>query len=134
MYGQLSTADGWMKTWGEQAGKDAAHGHDLAEYLAVLMRDGWTNGDEGWWEDWSVFLSPWGFDIEAIHAPVSLWHGLADTRCPPGHSRWLAEQIPQVTAHFPDHEDHTNVEENNRTAAYTWLRAYSKEPGGKTRQ
>ena len=24
MYGQLSTADGWMKTWGEQAGKDAA--------------------------------------------------------------------------------------------------------------
>ncbi len=32
-------------------------------------------------------------------AAVSLWHGLADKV----------------------NEDHTNIEENNRTAAYTWL-------------
>ena len=134
MYGRLSTAEGWMKAWGDQAGKDAAHDQDIAEYLAVLMRDGWTNGDEGWWDDWSAFLSPWGFDLEVIDAPVSLWHGLADTRCPPDHSRWLAERIPHITAHFPEDEDHTNIEENNRTAAYMWLRGYGEELGNETRQ
>ena len=53
-----------------------------------------------------------------------LWHGLADTRCPPDHSRWLAGRIPHITAHFPEHEDHTNVEENNRAAAFAWLRGF----------
>jgi pimeloyl-ACP methyl ester carboxylesterase len=124
MYQRLSTAEGWLSAWGNQAGKDDAHGPDLAEYLASLMRDGWTCGDEGWWDDWSAFLSPWGFDPAAIQAPVRLWHGLADTRCPPDHSRWLAGRIPHITAHFPEHEDHTNVEENNRAAAFAWLRGF----------
>jgi hypothetical protein len=28
-----------------------------------------------------------------------------------------------VTAHYPAGEDHTNVEENNRAAAFAWLSA-----------
>jgi pimeloyl-ACP methyl ester carboxylesterase len=87
----------------------------------AAARDGWTQGDDGWWDDWSAFLSPWGFDLDAITAPASLWHGLADTRCPPAHGRWLAERVPHCIAHFPEGEDHTNVEENNRSDAYTWL-------------
>jgi len=43
-------------------------------------------------------------------------------RCPPSHGRWLAEQIPEAAAHFPADDDHTNIEENNRGAAYTWIR------------
>jgi pimeloyl-ACP methyl ester carboxylesterase len=128
MYEVISTAEGWMRIWGDQAGKDAAHDHATAEYLALLHRDGWTHGDDGWWDDWSAFLSPWGFDVAAITAPVSLWHGLADTRCPPGHSRWLAGQIPHTTAHFPADQDHTNVEEDNREAAYSWLQAHTDSP------
>jgi len=29
---------------------------------------------------------------------------------------------PRVAAHFPANDDHTNIEENNRSAAYTWIR------------
>ena len=123
MYGRLSTPDGWLRLWGDRAGTDAAHGQDAANYHASIYQDGWTRGDEGWWDDWSAFLSPWGFELDAITAPVSLWHGLADQRCPLGHGRWLAERIPHVTAHFPEDEDHTNIEENNRNAAYAWIRA-----------
>jgi len=103
----------------------AAHRHGLraADYHASVHRDGWTRGDEGWWDDWSAFLSPWDFELDAIAAPVSLWHGLADERCPPAHGRWLAERIPHVTAHFPEDEDHTSIEENNRSAAYAWILA-----------
>lgn len=102
---RLSTAEGWMKTWGDCAGTDAAHDQATAEYLALLHRGGWTNGNEGWWQDWSAYLSPWGVGLAAVGAPVRLWHGLAPL--PPAHSRWLARRIPQITARFPEEEDHT---------------------------
>src|SRR5215813_14091728 len=54
---------------------------------------------------------PGGSELSAITAPVSLWHGLADKRCPPSHGRWLAKQILHVAAHFPADDDHTNIEE-----------------------
>jgi pimeloyl-ACP methyl ester carboxylesterase len=114
----------WMDRWGDRAGKDAAHSQEWADYLALMNREGYAGGDEGWWEDWRASLLPWGFDLAAVQAPVALWHGLADTSPPPAHSRWLAERIPHVTAHFPAGEDHTNVEENNRSAAIAWVRSH----------
>jgi len=119
MYGRLSTPDGWLRLWGDRAGTDAAHSREAARYQASVFQDGWTHGDDGWWDDWSAFLSPWGFDLDAVTAPASLWHGLADTRCPPAHGRWLAGRIPHCIARFPEAEDHTNIEENNRGAGYT---------------
>ena len=123
MYRRLSTPDGWLRLWGDRAGTDAAHSQEAADYLASGFQDGWTHGDDGWWDDWSAFLSPWGFDLDAITAPVSLWHGLADKRCPPSHSQWLTERIPHITAHFTEDEDHTNIEVNNRADAYAWIRS-----------
>ena len=114
----------WMDQWGDRAGTDTAHSQEWADYLALVNRDGYAAGDEGWWEDWSATFLPWGFDLATIQAPVALWHGLQDTTPPPAHSRWLAERIPHVTAHFPAGEDHTNVEENNRSAAITWVRRH----------
>ena len=114
----------WMDRWGDRAGQDDAHSQEWADYLALVNRDGYADGDEGWWEDWSASFLPWGFDLAAIQAPVALWHGLQDTSPPAAHSRWLADHIPHATAHFPPGEDHTNVEENNRSAAIAWVRSH----------
>ena len=67
------------------------------------------------------FYYPWQFDLADIQAPVSLWHGLKDF-IPITHARWLADRIPNITTHFPPEEDHTNIEENNRAAAFAWLK------------
>ena len=120
-FGRLSTPEGWLNKWGDRAGKDPAHGRESAEYLASSFREGWTMGDEGWWEDWGATLSPWGFDPADIAAPVGLWHGLGDTGCPPEHSRWIMAQLRDVSAHFPARDDHTDIEDNNRVAALRWL-------------
>jgi pimeloyl-ACP methyl ester carboxylesterase len=128
MYSRLSTPEGWLRTWGDRAGTDPAHSQEAAEFLASGYQDGWTRGDEGWWDDWSAFLHPWGFDLDTISAPVLLWHGLSDKRCPPAHGRWLADHIPHVTARFPEDEDHTNIEENNRSASYRWIRDQIRKP------
>jgi pimeloyl-ACP methyl ester carboxylesterase len=71
-------------------------------------------------------------DVRAIltHLGVSraaVWGhrlGVRTPSPPPAHSRWLADRIPRVTAHFPAGEDHTNVEENNRNAAIAWVRSH----------
>lgn len=122
LYARLSSPADWLRQWGDRALTDEAHGEEAANYLASLYRDGWTHGDDGWWDDWSAFLHPWGFEFADITAPVCLWHGLRDTRCPPAHSRWLATQIPHVTTHFLQAQDHTDVEDDNRRTACAWLR------------
>ena len=121
-FARLSSSPAWwMGRWADRAGQDAAHTQEWADYLALVNRDGYAGGDEGWWEDWSASFLPWGFDPTSIQAPVALWHGLRDTAAPPAHSRWLAARIPHATAHFPADQDHTNIEENNRSAAIAWV-------------
>jgi pimeloyl-ACP methyl ester carboxylesterase len=124
-FARLSSSPAWwMDRWADRAGIDAAHSQEKADYLALVNRDGYGGGGEGWWEDWSASFLPWGFDPAAIQAPVALWHGLRDTAAPPSHSRWLAARIPHAIAHFPADEDHTNIEENNRSAAIAWVRSH----------
>jgi hypothetical protein len=96
-------------------------------YLALCIRDALHAGedgsfdDDGSWEDDSALYHPWHFDLADIQAPVSLWHGLKDF-IPVTHARWLANGISNVVTHFPPDEDHSNIEENNRAAAFAWLK------------
>jgi pimeloyl-ACP methyl ester carboxylesterase len=126
---QRGSPEWWLAHWGDRAEQDAAHSRAWAEYLATCHRDvlrADSNGgfdDDGSWDDHVAFFSPWGFDLADIQAPVSLWHGLRDF-VPVAHARWLADRIPNVTTHFPPDEDHTNIEENNRSAAFAWLTAH----------
>jgi pimeloyl-ACP methyl ester carboxylesterase len=127
---QRGSAEWWLDHWGDRAEQDAAHSRDWAEYLAACTRgalradDSGYFDDDGSWEDDLAFYSPWGFDPAGIQAPVSLWHGMQDF-VPVAHARWLADRIPDVTTHFPADEDHTNIEENNRAAAFGWLTAHT---------
>jgi pimeloyl-ACP methyl ester carboxylesterase len=117
----------WLRRWDDRSGQDAAHSRERAEYLAACHRDvlraddQGSFDDDGSWDDDRAFYLPWRFDLADIRAPVSLWHGLRDF-LPVAHARWLADRIPHVTAHFPADQDHTNIEDNNRAAAYAWLR------------
>ncbi len=122
LFEALSTPEGWLRRWGHAAETDVAHSRDVAVYLASVQRDCLSHGDEGWWDDWAAFLSPWGFDPASIRVPVQLWHGERDTASPPAHGHWLSEHIPGVDAHFSPHEDHSNIEAGHQCEAYEWLR------------
>ncbi len=121
LYANLSTPEGWMSRWGDTAGKDDATSWDVACYLAASVRDSMADGDDGWWDDWTAILTPWGCDPTTTRVPVHLWHGAQDRAVPIVHGRWLASHVPGIVAHISDSEDHTNVEHNNRDAAYRWL-------------
>jgi pimeloyl-ACP methyl ester carboxylesterase len=121
LFATASTPEGWMTRWGDAAGTDDARGWEVACHLAASVRDSMTDGDDGWWDDWTAILTPWGCDLTTTRVPVRLWHGARDRAIPVAHGRWLATQVPGIVAHISESEDHTNVEHNNKETAYAWL-------------
>jgi pimeloyl-ACP methyl ester carboxylesterase len=67
----------------------------------------------GWVDDGLAFVAPWGFDLDCIATPVSIWAGELDRLVPVHHARYMAAQIPGADLHvFPDrgHElDHEPI-------------------------
>ena len=57
---------------------------------------------DGWLDDAIAFYRPWGFGVETIGVPVSIWHGQDDTAAPISHARWLAQRIPRCDLHELD--------------------------------
>jgi pimeloyl-ACP methyl ester carboxylesterase len=45
-------------------------------------------------------VQPWGFDIDSIAVPVTLWQGEHDTLIPAEHGRHLVAAIPDARIHW----------------------------------
>lgn len=76
------------------ADKRIAFDVGIRRRLLETYREALKLGPYGWIDDVLAFRCPWGFDLEQITTPVRLWHGYDDVFSPPGHSIWMAGQIP----------------------------------------
>jgi pimeloyl-ACP methyl ester carboxylesterase len=79
----------------------------LRRLMAATFTEALKTGADGWIDDVRALRRHWEFDLDAIKAPVKLWHGKDDNFAPASHSRWLAERIPDAaldlqadSAHF----------------------------------
>ncbi len=82
---------------------------DFAEHLYASMVGGLCDGYKGWLDDDLAFVSAWGFDLTAVDVPVLVLQGGQDLMVPPAHGRWIAGQIPAVTARLPPDEGHLSL-------------------------
>ncbi|MGN6325171.1 alpha/beta fold hydrolase [Pseudolysinimonas sp.] len=87
----------------------AAMDEDLGVDLASGMAEGLRLGVDGWLDDDLAFLAPWGFGLDEIEVPVSLWQGDVDLMVPFAHGVWLADRIPGVDAHLLPGEGHLSI-------------------------
>ncbi len=67
---------------------------ELAEYLAASLSTAVSRGIAGWRDDDLAFVRDWGFDLDAIDVPVSIWQGDEDRMVPLAHGEWLAGNVP----------------------------------------
>ncbi|MCB0037407.1 MAG: alpha/beta hydrolase [Anaerolineales bacterium] len=51
-------------------------------------------GIDGDFAEWQLYVRPWGFALEEITVPVTLWYGTADTFAPAAMGQYLAQVIP----------------------------------------
>lgn len=82
---------------------------ELGKAFAAAMRSAASGTVNGWLDDDLAFTRPWGFDLEQLRVPVSLWQGSEDLMVPFAHGQWLAERIPGVRAHLEQGEGHLSI-------------------------
>jgi pimeloyl-ACP methyl ester carboxylesterase len=99
----------------ELASGEAADGGRTARRRAMYL------GLDGWIDDDIALVHPWGFGLDGIATPVSVWRGLGDLKVPRRHSDWLLAHIPGAEGyeypgrHEPGDADYRRV--------LTWLAA-----------
>lgn len=81
---------------------------EVAEVIASSWRLAAERVD-GWLEDSLASVAPWGFALDDITVPVSIWQGTLDQTVMPSHANWLAARIPGAELHFLDGADHLTV-------------------------
>jgi len=83
----------------------AINASNLAGGLEALRQGGYGPA-----YDASLYWKPWGFRLEDIQIPVSLWHGEADLNAPfAAHGQYMAKNIPYAQAKFFPGEGHISL-------------------------
>src|SRR5262249_52954571 len=65
-----------------------------ANLLAAATRRGLEHGFDGWIDDDLAITQPWGFRVDGIRIPLTVWQGDLDLMVPFAHGRWLLAHIP----------------------------------------
>jgi pimeloyl-ACP methyl ester carboxylesterase len=82
---------------------------EFGEDLAANFREAVRIGVDGWLEDDIAFTKSWGFGLEEISVPTTIWQGSADLMVPFSHGQWLASQLPGALVHLEEGEGHLSV-------------------------
>lgn len=82
---------------------------EFGEDIAASFREGLRDGTDGWFDDDMAFVLPWGFDLDEVRIPTSLWQGDLDLMVPFAHGEWLATHVPGVSAHLVPGEGHLSI-------------------------
>jgi pimeloyl-ACP methyl ester carboxylesterase len=82
---------------------------EFGDDLATNAHEALRLGVDGWLDDDLAFVRDWGFDLDAVRVPVSLWQGSVDLMVPFAHGEWLAAHVPGVIAHLEEGEGHLSV-------------------------
>ena len=101
----LAAAFGGLVPTIDQEELHGAYGDELA----AVMRRALAGGFDGWVDDDLAFVRPWGFELDAIAAPVTLWQGELDLMVPPSHGQWLARAVPGARFRFATGHGHVSL-------------------------
>ncbi|HET9091418.1 MAG TPA: alpha/beta hydrolase [Acidimicrobiales bacterium] len=82
---------------------------EVADDLASMFTEAVAGGVEGWLDDDLAFTAPWGFSLEEISCPTSIWQGEADLMVPLSHGRFLAGAVPGADVHLEADEGHLSI-------------------------
>ncbi len=66
---------------------------EVFEIFSASAQEAHRNGVQGDAWEWGLYVRPWGFDLEAIQAPVSLWYGQYDQTAPLGMGQYYASRL-----------------------------------------
>ena len=87
----------------------AAMTDEFGEDLAAMFGQAVQVSIDGWLDDDLAFVRPWGFELDEVRVPVTLWQGDQDLMVPFAHGRWLADRVPGVDPHLEAGQGHVSI-------------------------
>jgi pimeloyl-ACP methyl ester carboxylesterase len=82
---------------------------EFAAHASARIRTALGAGIWGWFDDDLAFTEPWGFSLDKIVAPVTVWHGTEDRFVPFSHGAWLAQHLPGAHRALRTGEGHLSL-------------------------
>ena len=81
----------------------------LADFLAAVFRAALSTGVWGWFDDDLAFTRDWGFSLDEISVPVTVWQGRQDAMVPYAHGEWLAGNVHGARGRLLEEEGHLSL-------------------------
>lgn len=94
---------------------------EFGAYLGSAAKDGMMPGLSGYIDDDLAFVRPWGFGLENLGLPVSIWHGKRDRFVPHEHGVWLTDHITGSELKLFDGETHLTFLHRRASEVFDWL-------------
>jgi len=81
----------------------------VRQILMRARREAFREGTAGSVQDLLLYINHWGFALDAISCPVTIWHGTEDTIVPVGMARQIQRAVPRADVRIIDGEGHFSV-------------------------
>ncbi len=82
---------------------------EFAEFSATVFQEAVREGPWGWLDDDLAFTRDWGFRLDTIRTPVTVWQGGQDLMVPLAHGAWLARHVRGARAELLPDEGHLSL-------------------------
>src|SRR2546423_3123228 len=72
-------------------------------------RQAWRSSAAGVMVDADIYATPWGFPLEEVRAPITLWHGTKDRTFAPRLAENVAARLPNCEFHLVEGAGHYSL-------------------------
>ena len=77
--------------------------------MILALQEAFKQGVDGAAREFRLILNEWGFNMENIHTPISIWQGKLDKQVLVSHAEIYKRKLPNSTLHLFDNESHVST-------------------------
>lgn len=77
--------------------------------LLIAAKEAFRQGASGAADEFRLLTREWGFNLEDIHTPVSIWQGGLDPQVPVSSARFFVSRLPHASLRVMENDAHQSM-------------------------